>query len=54
MFQEVNLVVEIGNGFSRPVGKDVESLVFLQTLHTEMNLLTEACSFGYQTRVNKE
>ena len=49
MLQEVNLDVGIGNGCSRPVGKDVESLVFLQTSHAEMNLLTEACSFGHQT-----
>ena len=47
MLQEVNLNVGIVNGCSRPVGKDVESLVFLQTSHAEMNLLIEAHSFGY-------
>ena len=31
MLQEVNLDVGIGNGYSRAVGKDVESLVFLKT-----------------------
>ena len=54
MLQEVNIDVGIGNGCSRPVGKDVESLVFLQISHAEMNLLTEAHSFGHQTRANKE
>ena len=37
ILQEVNLDVEIGNGCSRPVGKDVESLVFLQISYVEMN-----------------
>ena len=54
MLQEVNLDVEIRNGFSRPVGKDVVSLVFLKTSHAEMDLITEACSFSHQTRANKE
>ena len=54
MLQKVNLNVGIGNGCSRPVGKDVESLVFLQTSHAEMNFLTEARSFGHQTQANKE
>ena len=31
MLQEVNLDVRLGNGCSIPVGKDIESLVFLQT-----------------------
>ena len=46
MLQEVNLDVVVGNGCSRPVGKDVESLVFLQTSHAKVNLLTKADSFG--------
>ena len=29
MLQEVNLNVEIGNGCSKLVGKDIEALVFL-------------------------
>ena len=47
MLQEVNLNVGIGNGYSRPVGKDVESLVFLQISYVKMNLVTEARSFSY-------
>ena len=47
MRQEVNLDVKIGNGCSRPMGKDVESLLFLQTLYAAMDLLTEAHSFGH-------
>ena len=54
ILQEVNHDVGIGNGCSRTVGKDVKSLVFLQTSHSEMNLLTEAQAFGHQTRVDKE
>ena len=54
ILQEVDLNAVIGNGCSIPVGKDVESLVFLPTSHAAMNLLTEARSFGYQTRANKE
>ena len=54
MLQEVNLDVEISNGCSRPVGKDVGSLVFLQSLHAGIDLLTEVRIFGQQTRVNKE
>ena len=50
MPQEVNLYMGIDKGFSRPVGKNVESLVFLQTSHAEVNLLTQAHSFGYQKR----
>ena len=52
--QEVNIDMGIGNGCSRPVGKDVEPLVFLQISDTAMNLLTEAYSFCHQTLVNKE
>ena len=51
---EVNFDVGIVHGCSRPVGKDVESLVFLQTSHAEMNFLVEASSFGHQTLANKE
>ena len=32
MLQEVNYDVEIGNGCSRPVGKEVESLVFFANI----------------------
>ena len=46
ILQEKNLNVGIGNGCSRPVGKNVESLVFLQTSYSAMNLLIEACNFG--------
>ena len=53
MLQEVNLDVEISNEFSRPVGKDVEYLVFLQTSHAEMNFLVETSSFGHQTLTNQ-
>ena len=49
MVQEVNLDVGIGKGCNRPVGKDVASLVFLQTSLVEMNILTEACSLSHQT-----
>ena len=41
MLQEVNLCVGIGNGCSRLVGKDVETLVLLQRSHAKMNLLTK-------------
>ena len=51
---EVNLDVDIGNGCSRPVGKDVEFLVFLQTPHAEMNLLSKSQSFGHQIQENNE
>ena len=44
---EANLDVGIGNGYSRLIGKNVESLVFLLTSHAAMSLLTESCSFGY-------
>ena len=54
MLQEVNLDVGIGNVCSRPVSKDVESLVFLQISHAEMNFLTEARSFVHQTLANNE
>ena len=42
MLQEVNIDVGIGNGCSRPVGKDVESLVLLQTSNVsfQQNLTT--------------
>ena len=42
IIQLVNLDVVIGNGCSRTVSKEVESLVFLQTSHAAVNLLTEA------------
>ena len=54
MLQEVNLDVEIGNGCIRSMGKDAKSLVFLQTLHAGMNLLTETCSFRHNARADKE
>ena len=54
MLQEVNLDVEIGRGCNISVGKDKESLVFLQISYATMNLLMELCSFGHQTRVNKD
>ena len=41
ILQEVNIDMVIGNGCSRPVGKDVESLVFLQKSYSAMDLLTE-------------
>ena len=54
ILEEVNLDEGIRNGYSRPVGKDVESLVFLQASYAEMNLLIETHSIGHQTRANKE
>ena len=48
MLQEVNLNLRIGEGCNRPVGKDVESLVFLKISHTGMDSLIEANSFGHQ------
>ena len=54
ILQEVNLGVVIGNGCIRLMGKDAESLIFLQTSHVGMNLLTEARSFGHQMQVNNE
>ena len=48
MLQEVNLDVVIGNGCSRPMGKDVESMVILQTAQAVVALLTEASSFDNQ------
>ena len=54
MLQEANLDLGIGNGCRRSVSKDVESLVFLQTSHAKMNLLTEARIFGHKTLANKE
>ena len=53
ILQEVNLDVDIDNLWSRPVGKDAESLVFLQTSYAEINLLIEAQSIGHQTWANK-
>ena len=36
IFWEVNLDMGIGNGCSRKVGKDVESVVFFQISHAKM------------------
>ena len=54
MLQGVNLNVGIANVCSRPVGKDMESLVFLQKSHAKINLLMEACTFYHQTLVDTE
>ena len=54
MFQEVNHYVVIGNGHSKPVGNNVEYLIFLETSYAEMDLINEAHSFGHQTWANKE
>ena len=54
MLYEMNLDAVIGDGCSRPVGKNVESLAFLQISHAEMNMLTEAQSFGHQKGANRE
>ena len=53
MLQAVNLDDGFGNGCSRAVGKDMESLVFLQVSYAEMNLLMETCSFDHETRAKK-
>ena len=49
----VNLGIGIGNVCNIPVGKDVESLVLLQTSRAEINLLAETHSLGHQTKANK-
>ena len=54
MLHEVNHNEVNGNECSRSVGKDVESLVFLQISHAEMNLPTKAPSFGHLKSANKE
>ena len=41
IIQEVNIDVGISDGFRRPVGKDVDSLVVLQMLHAAINLPTK-------------
>ena len=41
MLKLVNHNLGIGNGCSRAVGKDMKSLVFLQTSHAAMILLIE-------------
>ena len=54
MLQEVSVDVGIGNGCGRPLGKDIESLVFLQASHAYKNLSKEAYSFGQKTLVKEE
>ena len=53
MLQKVNLDVGIGNGCSKPMGKNVVSLVFLQISHASMNILTKLCRHS-NTKVRKQ